>query len=150
MRGRRYSANGSQTVASPTDTTLGITGGTTVRPIVYEVLIGSTSTPADNALEHYIQRSTAAGTATSVTPTPLDSGDPASTTAAGENHTAEPTYTSALILFRLALNQRASHRWIADPDGGLIVPATANNGLGLYTVHASATPDVSACIHFQE
>lgn len=150
MRGRRYAANGGQTVTSPTDSTLGITGATTVRPTIYEMLLGSSSTPGDNALEHFLQRSTAAGTATSVTPTPLDSADPASTTTAGENHTAEPTYTSALILFRLALNQRASHRWIADPDGGLVVPATANNGIGLYTVHASATPDVSATIYFQE
>ncbi|MCC6419933.1 MAG: hypothetical protein IT429_16990 [Gemmataceae bacterium] len=150
MRGRRYSIDGEQAVASPTDTCLGLTGGTTVRPLVYDLLIGSAATPADNAIEWYIQRSTAAGTATSVTPQPLDSGDPAATTAAGEDHTAEPTYTSNAILWRLALNQRASHRWVADPDGGLLVPATSNNGLGLYPVHASFTGLVSATMHFQE
>jgi hypothetical protein len=150
MRGRRYSVDGEQAVASPDDSVLGITSTTAVRPTIYDLLIGSAATPADNALEWYLQRYTAAGTATSVTPLALDPGDPASTTTSGENHTVEPTYTSNAILFRLALNQRASHRWIADPDGGLVCPATNSNGIGAYPVHASFTGLVSMTMHFQE
>lgn len=150
MPGRRYAVTGQSAVASPTDTCLGITGGTAVRPEIYDVLIGSSATPADNAIIWKIQRTTAAGTSTSVTPAALDSGDPASTTTAGQAHSAEPTYTASTVLFNLALNQRASHRFIADPNGGMKAPATSNNGLALYPVHSSFTGNVDATIHFCE
>jgi hypothetical protein len=150
MRGRRYSIDGEQNIASPTDSCLGLTSTTAIRPGLYDLLLGSADTPADTAIEWYIGRHTAAGTATAVTPTALDPGDPAATASAGENHTAEPTLTANAILFRLPLNMRASHRWIADPDGGLYSPATANNGITLYPVHASSTVLVAATMHFQE
>lgn len=150
MRGRRYAVSGSQAISSPDDTMLGITGGTGVRPILYEFAIGENDTPADTQIQWSIQRSTAAGTSTAVTPAPLDSNDPASTTAAGQNHTAEPTYTASTVLWQMPLNLRASHRWIADPDGGFIVPATANNGLGLYPTHASSTVLMNGTLWFQE
>lgn len=148
--GRRYSIDGQRAVASPTKTLLGLTGGTAIRPFVYDMLLGSSASPADNAILWYIQRSTAAGTSTSVTPSALDPGDPSATSTAGQNHTAEPTYTAGAILFHLALNQRASHRWIADPNGPMTIPATANNGLGLYPVNSSFTGNVDATVHFAE
>lgn len=114
------------------------------------IAIGSAATPADNAIEWFLQRHTAAGTSTAVTPAAIDPGDPASTTSSGENHTVEPTYTSGAILWRLALNQRASHTVIFDPNAGLKAPATANNGITAYPVHASFTGLVSACFHFEE
>jgi hypothetical protein len=146
MRGRRYAVNGDQNIASGTVSLLGITGGTAVEPSIYFMSIGCQDTPADNAIEWYI----AAGTATAVTPQNLGPSTVASTTAAGKNHTAEPTYTSNAILWRMGLNQRASHTICFDPEGGLSVPATANNGLGLYPVHASATPNCNGTFHFME
>lgn len=148
--GRRYEIDGQAAVASPTKTLLGLTGGTAIRPGIYDLYVGSSATPADNAILWYIQRSTAAGTSTATTPTPLDSGDPAATATAGYAHSAEPTYTSGKILFHLALNQRATHRAILDPNGALLVPATGSNGLGLYPVHASFTGNVDATIFFFE
>ena len=150
MKGRRYSVDGEQNVASPADTCLGITATTAVEPGVYMISIGCEDTPADASLVWYLQRYTAAGTATSVTPQNLGPGTTAATTSAGENHTAEPTYTSNAILWRLALNQRATHTIVLDPDGAIYAPATANNGLGLYPSHASSTVLVSATMHFQE
>ena len=150
MRGRRYAINGDQNVASPTASALGLTSATTIRPTVYDVLIGCQDTPADAAIEWFVQRYTAAGTGTAVTPTALDPGDPAATATAAKNHTAEPTYTAGLILWRMALNQRASHRWIADPDGGLVCPALASNGVGLYPVHATVTVNTDCTFHLQE
>lgn len=150
MYSRKYACSGEQNVASPADTILGITGGTTWRPCVYMISIGSYATPADAAFEWNIQRSTAAGTNTSVTPSPLFGGDIASNTTAGENHTAEPTYTAGQILWRMPLNQRASHTIHFDPEGGLVVPATANNGLGIYANHASSTVVTTAMFHFAE
>ena len=150
MRGRRYSIDGEQNIASPSDTLLTLTGGTTIEPHLYTFTVGCEDTPADASIVWYIQRTTAAGTGTAVTPQNLGPGTTAATTAAAENHTSEPTYTSNAILWRLALNQRATHTVIFDPEGALVVPATANNGLGLFPSHASSTVLCSSTMHFLE
>src|SRR5579859_4374479 len=137
--GRRYAIDGQNAVASPTKTALVLTSTAAIRPFIYDMLLGSSAAPADNACTIYIQRSTAAGTSTAVTPQALDPADPNATASAGKTLTVEPTYTANAILFHLALNQRASHRWIADPNGPITLPATANNGVGVYWVHASFT-----------
>ena len=147
---RKYSVNGSQTVDSSTDSVLGITGTTAVEPSIFFVGMGSETTPADNQLIWRIGRTTAAGTATAVTPQNLGPGTVAATSSAGENHTAEPTYTAGAVLFRLGLNQRAAHSIVFDPEGCLTVPATSNNGLAAYPSHASAAPDVGMVMHFRE
>ncbi len=121
-----------------------------MRGEIYEMLLSSSGTPADNALLWRVQRFTAAGTTTAYTPTPLDPQDPVSLCAGGVTATIEPTYTSAKILFSIALNQRASHRWIGDPRGPLKIPATASNGAGIYAVHASFTGVTDGSLFFNE
>ena len=148
--GRRYSIAGAQAVASPTDTVLGLTSTTTIRPRIYDLLVGSTATPADNALEWILQRYTAAGTATSVTPAKLDPGDPAASATAGQDHTVEPTYTSNEIVLDFPMNQRSTQRWVAAPGGEIVLPATGANGVGVQPVHGSFTGSVTACLHFEE
>lgn len=150
MRGRRYSVDGEQNIASPADSCIGITATTAVEPGIYFIAIGCEDTPADASIPWYLQRYTAAGTATAVTPQNLGPGTTAGTATAGEDHTVEPTYTANAILFRLALNQRAAHSLVLDSDGAIFAPATANNGLGLYPSHASSTVLCSATAHFQE
>ncbi len=147
---KKYSIDGEQNVASPTASLLGFTSTTAVEPSMFYLALGSEATPADNTIIWYIQRHTAAGTATAVTPQNLGPSTVASTTTAGENHTVEPTYTANAILFRLGLNQRAAHSLVFDPEGCLTAPATANNGMTLYPTHASATPLMSATIYFRE
>lgn len=148
----RYSVDGSQAVASAADTTLTITcDGTTVRRNkVYDFTVGSEATPADNALTHTCQRCTAAGTSTAVTPQPLDPADAAALTDSGENHTVEPTYTANEILWKIAANQRATYRWVAAPGSELVLPATAANGVGFFTDHASFTGVVNVHALFEE
>lgn len=111
---------------------------------------GTSGTPADNALVFIAQRFTAAGTNTSVTPSPLDPADPPSQTSGAKIFTAEPTYTSGLVLFHLALNQRATHRWIGDQRGPLKMPATASNGIGIGTSSSSYTQNTDHVVHFNE
>lgn len=149
-RRRAYSCDGTRAVASPTKTGMSLTGGTTYRPWIYDGWVGSSQAPADNALQWFIQRFTAAGTSTPNTPSPVDPADPPASSAGGVNHTVEPTYTAGLILWHSALNQRATQRLQLDPDAPLMIPATANNGLGLYPVHASFTGTVDFCLHFAE
>lgn len=102
------------------------------------VCLGSEAAAADNPFQYRFQRCTAAGTSTAVVPQPLDSADAATEMDAGENHTVEPTYTSAQILLHVALNQRATFQWYAPPGGELVFPAAASNGIGLQTPVAGA------------
>lgn len=147
---RRYSIDGQDANTAAT-TILGLTSAATVRPKIYDLSLGSDATPADMAAEYVLQRYTAAGTSTAVTPQALDSGDPASLASAGEAHTVEPTYTANAILLQFALNQRATYRWVAAPGGEIVLPATAANGVGLQVISVSGTPvNVNACIHFEE
>jgi hypothetical protein len=115
----------------------------------YDLIFGSEASAADNPFLYILQRCTAAGTSTSVVPQPLDPADAATEMDAGENHTIEPTFTSAQLLLEVALNQRATFRWVAAPGGELVSPATASNGIGIQTPTSSAVA-VTVQAHVQE
>jgi len=147
---RKYAVTGGQNIASPDDTVLGITGSTAVEPSIFFLAIGPEDTPTDITVVWRLGRTTAAGTATSVTPQNLGPGTTAATSTAGENHTAEPTFTANAVLWRMGANYRASHALVCDPEGCFTVPATSNNGLAIYPSHASSTAAVGAVFHFRE
>ena len=135
-----------------TTASLGTVGADATRPRrgrFYDLIFGSEASPADNAFLYIVQRCTALGTSTAVTPSPIDPADAATESDAGENHTVEPTYTANLVLLSVALNQRATFRWVASPGGELVYPATASNGLGIQTTTASAVA-ISATVHYNE
>lgn len=146
---RRYSGEGSQTPASD-DTIIGLTSATTVRPRLYEIVIGSAGTPEDTYSLFRVKRYTAAGTATAFTPIALDPADPAALAAIGSNHTVEPTYTANSQLLTIPMNARSTVRWVAADGGELVAPATAANGLGLSFITTSATIDHYATFHWME
>lgn len=125
-------------------------GASQRRVKVFEFVFGSEGSPADVANLWQIQRTSAAGTSTSVTPQLLDLADAAVVTIAGQNHTVEPTYTAGAVLHTVALNQKATYRWIAAPDCELIIPATANAGIGIKTPTAGSSVAISALVYFQE
>ena len=141
----RYSASGSQNLPESTTpiTALTIASQSTVhRNIIYDIVIANVGAPADLVTLHTIQRITAVGTAGSaVTPSLLDIADRASQSAVGENHSSEPTYTSATELLEIPLNHRATFRWVAAPGGEIITPATNNAGIGAKAAHASASTE---------
>lgn len=115
----------------------------------YDIVFGSEASPADNPFLWTVQRCTAQGTSTGVTPVPIDPADAATESTAGENHTIDATQTANLILLAVALNQRATFRWVAAPGSELTTPATASNGAALNTPTSSAVA-VSATVMFQE
>jgi hypothetical protein len=118
---------------------------------IYDLMLGSEATPADAALLWLLQRCTTAGTVTGVTPQPLDPADAATESDAGENASAEPTYTANAVQLAIALNQRATFRWVAQPGGEIVTPATASNGVGIQTPTISTgTPVITATIHAEE
>ena len=134
----KYSSNninaGTQQAISGTyKTLLALTAATATlkRGKVYDVLIGTNGTPADNYMEFDISRQTAAGTSTATTPNALDPADAASGIVGAANFTVEGTITAASSVFYLGLNQRASYRWVAAPGSELVIPATNLAGFAL-------------------
>ncbi len=110
------------------------------RAKVFDLSFGCGASPADNAFIWIIQRCTTAPTATALTPNSLDPADTlASTIVANATVTADGTLTASAFLYREALNQRASFRWVAAPYSELFIPATASNGLMVGLSSASTT-----------
>jgi hypothetical protein len=149
----KYAITGTQsTVSGSYKSVLSIaaTSGSLRRGKVYDLLIGTNGTPADNYLQWDISRMTAAGTATSVTPQALDPADVAALGSANSNYTAEPTITANSSLLNVGVNQRASYRWVAAPGSELVFPATAANGLALRTLSGGYTGSATGDWMYEE
>lgn len=117
---------------------------------LYDLVFGSAeATPADGNSLWQVQRCSSAGTGTAVTPQALDPGDAATEMDALEAHSADPTLTANAILLSVGLNQRATFRWVAQPGGEIVAPATASNGLAVRTPTA-ATVACTALAHIEE
>src|SRR5262245_11775486 len=116
---------------------------TLTRAAVQDILVGASNVPnaTDCSINYDVVRTTTTTTGTSATPSPLDNTVRASGTNAWVNFTAEPT--TGVYLLSLALNQRASQRWVAAPGSELIVPATTVNGV---TLRARSTNYASTVI----
>lgn len=102
---------------------------------IYDLLVGTNGTPADNYMEWDISRfsATAILTATAVTPNPLDIADAVFLGGSTANATTENTYVNNGVgasVFYVGVNQRASYRWVAAPGSELVYPATTLAGLG--------------------
>lgn len=138
-------------VASGSPTVGTIVSATSVRPRITRVNVGARTTMSDTALQWILQRITATGTGTSVTP---QATDPANASlnlhTAAQAHSSEPTYTSGAVLWQQSIHVRAPFVLYLDGDSAVILPATANNGVGVKCVHASATPDVDVTMEVKE
>lgn len=139
---------GTQTVAGKTILTIVSTA--TIRPRLLACIysqVGVVST--DSQWQVQGKRFTAPGTTTGLTPASTDSADPAATFTAGSNATVEPTYTANTTFQDLGINPRSTFRWVAyDPRDEIIMPATANNGLGFFlnVLGGATTPQVEATV----
>lgn len=124
----------------------------TKRGRIYDILVGSVATPADQAAKFSVNRTTAVGTeAAGFTPNNLDPGGPAGEYDSGVGaFSAEPTKTSNKELLVFSLNQRATFRWVAAPGSELVLAATQNNGACLQTVTSTSTQAHEATILFEE
>ncbi len=120
------------------------------RILIYDLIFGSAASPNDNVFEFELNRSTTASTGSAVTPTPLDITDAACVALAKSNNTVQGTNTASAILLSIALNQRNTIRWVAPPEGKLIIPATANAGICFNTPTALNTVDAHIHTSFEE
>jgi hypothetical protein len=150
----KYAITGTQsTVSGSYKTALAVFASNTTalrRGKVYDVLIGTNGTPADNYLQWDVSRMTVDGTGTAVTPNPLDPADAAALGAAKNNYTVEPTVTANSSLFNVGVNQRASYRWVAAPGSELLFPAVNANGLVLHTLSGGYTGSATGDVMYEE
>ena len=118
---------------------------------MYDILIGTNGTPADNYLEFDVARTTGTSSGgTSYVCPPLDSADGVAFTVTTVNSTTEGTITANSDLFYIGINQRASYRWVAAPGSELVWPATSSNGLVLRARSGAYTGTVTSNTLFQE
>lgn len=139
-------------VSSATVPTAQIVATAAVRVKLYELMIGSPSTPADQAATIAITRTSSASTGgTAVTPSPVDIGDPASlATAMVAPSMSAPTLVVKVLVF--ALNQRATFRWVAAPGKEITTAAsvTTNGSLIMISPTQTGALNSSFCLLFEE
>jgi hypothetical protein len=132
------------------DSVLSVIAATTVRPKIADLVLSSLSTPNDYSADFQLQRFSADGTATAVTPQPLDFGERAAVATSKHTYTVEPTLTANEILLRISHNQRATCRWVASPGRELVIPALAGDGIALLCNAVSTQFTEVATIFFDE
>ena len=151
--GRRFGIFGSRacSASAPEGIVQVYAPSTGLAPAIYQVTLGSSGTPTDAALLFEMQRSTTATTgASSTTPTPLNGQQVATTILSQQGSTGDGTLTANTILGYWPLNQRATHRWDADPLGPVVGISTTVYGIQIWGVHASFTGAISANVAFFE
>lgn len=127
-------------------------GTASVRPMIYDFLIGSHATPAEQAAQYSFLRTTATGTTATalVVPQALDPGDPACSSVAAQGTYATDPTTTGVALLNIALNQRATQRWVCAPGSEIVLAASVSNGVGLKAVAGTAAYTVDTTVMFQE
>jgi hypothetical protein len=142
-----------QAVATAYKTLVNVIGATSRRALLWDLEVGADGAP--NATDCQIvwdvanKDATTAGTGTAATPRKNNPADGAAQLTASVNYTAEPTtFTAAMTI---ALNQRASQRWVAfGPDQCIIMPATLNFGLACRALSPTYTGNALANMQFAE
>lgn len=131
---------------------INLTGSAAIRAHLFELILGSDATPADVASEFVINRTTSVGSGgTALTEVPLDPLTVAATAAGiGGTFGGAPTTTSNTELLQIAKNQRATFRWIASPGREILSIATANNGLQLFCIGSTGTPNYNFTMQWFE
>jgi hypothetical protein len=153
-------ANGTSNAAS------GFPGATAPSPYqvrrgkIYDILIGQPAAPADTYLQYDLFRLSAAGSSQNVFAGALtsasslfatDPADGAANSFITANSSIETNVTVIADVWSVAINQRASYRWVAAPGSEFVYPATSSAGLALRALGAgSYTGQVSATVMFTE
>ena len=141
-----------QTAAGADLGIVSLIGSTAVVIKIYDLILGSDATPADQAGEFELNRITTAGVGgTTLTEVKLDPLTAAAVAdCRGGTYATEPVDTANTEMLQIGLNQRATFRWVAAPGGELMSTALAVNGLFLRCVAHTATPNINATVHWME
>lgn len=152
----RYAVTGQQLVVevSPGETILNLFNPAVTPVTRAEIVyfsIGASGTMADALQTGQVQRTTAVGTEGSgVVPAGTDDGAVTGELDAGQDHSAEPTYTAATELWEEPIHLRALAQIQLQPDTHFKIPGVQNNGMGIRTFSAAYGGPANATIHFLE
>ena len=146
----RYGITGNGTIATgPSLAMPGAHGVVNSRARIYEMAWGSIGSPSDVSVDWQVfHADTALGTSTAVVAEALDQSAPTALTLAGEDYSVNPTL-AAEALFRIGRNLRASWRWVAAPEGEILLAAVATESV-VITPDGAAGGTVSGTMHFTE
>ncbi len=147
----RYASTGIQTaLGTADDFMLEIVGGTGVVVSIYHFLIATEGTPIDEMVTHSVHKITAGGTATSVTPEPMDAIRAlAAEASAAEEHTVDPT-TTGIPLIEVPVHTRATLQWMAPPGGEFISALAAGDGYAFSSRAPTYTAVCRATVFHEE
>lgn len=158
--------NSSQVAVTTTDISLISLFASTIAPAptiqlrrgrLYDILVGTNGTPADNAMVWSIQRATAGTTSAytgyvSSVALAIDPADSNTASAVWANSSAETAYTFTATNFPwyIGVNQRASYRWVAAPGSEIVWPATSSNGIVLRVKSPGYTGTATGSVMWNE
>lgn len=140
----------------------GVGVGPLRRGKLYDILVGTNGTPADNYVEYEVTRATIGTTVTWLgsvssvsTAYSLDQADAAVGAFLTMNGSAGSTAVSirSISAWYVGVNQRASYRWVAAPGSEIVYPAASSasvNGLMLSNRSAAYTSTVTGTIMVSE
>lgn len=117
---------------------------------VFDILVGTNGTPADNAIEWSLGYLTSPSTSAIVTANPLDQADAVAASGVIANSTTEGTFASSGERWYVGVNQRASYRWVAAPGSEIVWPATSSAGYGLRARSPGYTGTATGAMLFEE
>lgn len=131
---------------------------------IYDILVGTNGTPADNYVEWIVHRLTVSGSLAYVgsissvsSQFALDTADAAYAAFSVANTSGNSSTVFTLFnqpVWYVGVNQRASYRWVAAPGSEMVYPAvssaTGGNGLGLAARSAAYTGTGTTTLLFQE
>jgi len=144
-----------QTAAGTTLTIMALASTATVRGKLNQLIVGSDATPADIATEYALLRHTTAGITPATTPVAKASdplGSAAACTLAGGTFATPPVYEAIATngLLQIALNQRATFTWIANPGRELCTVLATANGIGFLSAASGGTPNTNLTFCWDE
>lgn len=117
---------------------------------IHQFILGSDATPADVATRFNIIRHTTAGTGgTAVVELAVDPQGAAAACNLRGGTMTEPSY-AADFLMEVALNQRATFTWIANPGRELRTTVGTANGIGVRSVSSGGTPNANLSLMWDE
>ena len=140
-----------RTPAGSNLTILALESGAAAIGHIHQLILGSDATPADVATRFDVIRHTTAGAAgTAVSEEPNDpQRAPTSLLNLRGGTMTEPTY-SANFLVEIALNQRATFTWIANPGRELRTTVGTANGIGVRSISSGGTPNINITLFWDE
>lgn len=143
-------------------TNAGVGTGPLRRGKLYDILVGTNGTPADNYVEYEVSRTTFGTTVTWLgsvssvsTAYALDVADAAVGALLVMNGSAGSSAVAirSVAAWYVGVNQRASYRWVAAPGSELVYPAVSSasvNGLQLASRSGGYTGTVTGAIMVSE